>query len=132
MTYVKPAWIVKTFSGLMARANVAERLTVTGRVSGEPRRVAVTSVDVDGVKYLVSTRGESEWVRNVRANPSVILAVKGESTAYFATELPAQQRPPIISAFKPLIPIVGRYFVMLPDPADHPVFALSPTPAAGP
>jgi len=24
--------------------------------------------EVDGVKYLVSTRGETEWVKNVRAN----------------------------------------------------------------
>lgn len=126
MAYLKPTWLVKKFSSIMARMNVAESLTVTGRLSGKTRAVAVTSVDVAGVKYLVSTRGESQWVRNVRVNPSVILTIKGAATAYVASEVPAQQRSPIISAYKPLIPAVGEYFAKLPDPADHPVFALSP------
>ena len=97
--------VVKKFSGIMARANVAERLTVTGRVSGNSRQVAVTSVDVDGVKYLLSTRGESQWVRNIRANPNVTLTVRGKSTVYVAAEVPTQERAPIIVAFsRPGVP----------------------------
>jgi deazaflavin-dependent oxidoreductase (nitroreductase family) len=102
---------------------------VTGRVSGDPRQVAVTSVNMNGVKYLVSTRGESQWVKNIRANPNVTLTVKGKSTAYVAAEVPVQDRAPVIAAFRPMLGklIVGRYFAKLPADADHPIFALAPT-----
>jgi deazaflavin-dependent oxidoreductase (nitroreductase family) len=98
MTYLKPSWLTKKFSSIMAGANIAERLTVTRRVSGDPQQVAVTSVNVNGVKYLVSTRGESQWVKNIRANPNVTLTVKGNSTAYIAAEVPVQERALIIAA----------------------------------
>ncbi|SBS71718.1 conserved hypothetical protein [uncultured Mycobacterium sp.] len=131
MAYLKPTWFEKKFSSIMAGANVAERLTVTGRVSGDPQQVAVTSVDVNGVKYLVSTRGESQWVRNIRANPNVTLTVKGKSTAYVAAEVPVHERAPVIAAFRPILGkwLVGRYFAKLPDDADHPTFALAPSPS---
>jgi deazaflavin-dependent oxidoreductase (nitroreductase family) len=110
------------------RSQIAERLTVTRRVSGDPQQVAVTSVNVNGVKYLVSTRGESQWVKNIRANPNVTLTVKGNSTAYVAAEVQVQERAPIIAAFRPMFGklIVGRYFAKLPAEADHPIFALAP------
>jgi deazaflavin-dependent oxidoreductase (nitroreductase family) len=129
MAYLKPTWFEKKFSSIMAGANIAERLTVTGRVSGNPQQVAVTNVDVNGVKYLVSTRGESQWVRNIRANPNVTLTVKGQSTAYVAAEVPVQERAPIIAAFRPILGkvLVGRYFAKLPADADHPTFVLAPT-----
>lgn len=129
MAYLKPTWFEKKFSSIMAGANVAERLTVTGRVSGDPHQVAVTSVDVNGVKYLVSTRGESQWVKNIRANPTVTLTVRGKSTAYVAAEVPVQERAPIIAAFRPILGtlLVGRYFAKLPADADHPTFALAPS-----
>ena len=110
------------------RDNIAERLTVTRRVSGDPQVIAVTTVNVNGVKYLISTRGESQWVKNIRANPNVTLTVEGKSTAYTATEVPVDQRTPIIAAFKPKFGklVVGRYFAKLPDDADHPTLALTP------
>jgi deazaflavin-dependent oxidoreductase (nitroreductase family) len=132
VAYLKPTWFEKKFSSIMAGANVAERLTVTGRVSGDPQQVAVTSVDMNGVKYLVSTRGESQWVKNIRANPNVTLTVKGKSTAYVAAEVPVQDRAPVISAFRPILGkwLVGRYFAQLPADADHPTFALAPRPSS--
>src|SRR3989304_6022753 len=42
-------------------------LEVKGRRTGAVRSTVVTSVEHEGVRYLVSPRGESEWVRNVRA-----------------------------------------------------------------
>ena len=49
----------------------SETLTVTKRVSKQPQKIPVVVPEVDGVKYLVSTRGETEWVKNVRADPNV-------------------------------------------------------------
>ena len=125
--YLAPSWWEKKVSGLFARANIAERLTVTGRISGNPRHVAVNTIDVDGTKYVVSARGESQWVKNVRVNPEVSLTVKGRTTAYTATEVPADRRAPIVSA-KFGRPGVGRFSAMLPDDADHPTFELRPKP----
>ena len=42
-------------------------LEVKGRRSGAVRSAVVTWVEHEGTRYLVSPRGESEWVRNVRA-----------------------------------------------------------------
>jgi deazaflavin-dependent oxidoreductase (nitroreductase family) len=128
MAYLKPWWVTKKFNSTMARTNIAETLTVTGRVSGNPQHVAVTIVNVNGVKYLVSTRGESQWVKNIRANPEVTITAKGDSTPYTATEVQVDQWAPIIAALKPMFGkrVVGRYFAKLPDAADHPVFAVAP------
>ena len=42
-------------------------LEVKGRRSGQVHSTVVTPVEVDGQRYLVSPRGGTEWVRNVRA-----------------------------------------------------------------
>lgn len=128
MAYLKPPWFVKNvFNRVAMAANIGETLTITKRVSGEPQQIPVTTVDVEGVKYVVSTRGESEWVKNIRTNPHVTLAVKGAATAYTATEVPAAERAPIIAAYKPKAgKVVDGYFAKLPDDADHPTFALTP------
>ncbi len=79
--------------------------------------------EVDGVKYLVSTRGESDWVKNVREHPQVTLG----AVAYVATEIPVEQRAPVIAVYRPLAgKVVESYWRQLPDDADHPVFALTP------
>ncbi|ORA61316.1 nitroreductase family deazaflavin-dependent oxidoreductase [Mycobacteroides franklinii] len=128
MAYLKPPWFVKNiFNKVAMVANIGETLTITKRVSGEPQQIPVATVDVDGIKYVVSTRGESQWVKNIRANPQVTLTVKGASTVYTATEVPVADRAPIIAAYKPKAgKVVDGYFAQLPDDADHPTFALTP------
>jgi len=43
-------------------------LEVRGRTSGEPRRVPVNLLVLEGDRYLVAPRGETQWVRNLRAS----------------------------------------------------------------
>ena len=73
--YRKPGWFTRhvfnrTVAGL-TRLGISvwgsRVLEVRGRKSGEPRRVPVNVLTLDGRQYLVSPRGEGEWVRNVRA-----------------------------------------------------------------
>jgi hypothetical protein len=64
----------------------SQPVTVIKRRSKSPQTIPMTPVDVDGVKYLVSVRGETEWVKNVRANPHVKLT-KSDPTDYVATEM---------------------------------------------
>jgi deazaflavin-dependent oxidoreductase (nitroreductase family) len=128
VAYLKPSWLTKNFNSIIAATNSVETLTVTRRVSGDPQEIPITTVNVNGVKYVVSTRGESHWVKNIRANPNVTLTVKRTSTEYTAAEVPVDERAPIIAAYKPKFGkfVVGRYFVKLPDDVDHPTFALAP------
>jgi hypothetical protein len=123
MTYLNQPWfnrkIINTFA--MATGAVhSETLTVIGRASKQPQKIPVTPVDVDGVKYLVSTRGE---VKNVRNDPNVTLITTSGTTKYLAQETPVENRRPIIDAYTLKAgKIVKGYFSKLPDPADHAVF----------
>lgn len=127
--YIKPSWFfVKIFNriALATGAVRSEPLTVIKRSSKLPQTIPMTPVDVDGVKYLVSVRGETEWVKNVRANPHVKL-IKAGTTDYVATEVPVEARKPILQAYKATASkATARLFRQLPDDADHPVFALMP------
>src|SRR6188472_3738723 len=46
----------------------AEVLEVRGRTSGTPYRIPVNPVEVDGIRYLFSPRGETGWVKNIRVS----------------------------------------------------------------
>ncbi len=131
MAYIKPGFYIKhVFNplamrfGPKAKASGVRVLEVPGRTTGEPQRVPVFPIDRGGAAYLVSARGETEWVRNLRAAGGrftlggVVLA---------ATEVPVDERPPVLEQYKKQAGrAVARFFVTLPDPADHPVFRLDP------
>ena len=48
----------------------------------------------------MSTRGESQWVKNVRANPQVSIATKAGTVHYVAAQTPVQDRRTILDAYK--------------------------------
>jgi deazaflavin-dependent oxidoreductase (nitroreductase family) len=130
MTYLEPPFITRrVFNPLAMRFGIggAVTLVVAGRRTGKPLEVPVIVAEVDGGRYLVSTRGESDWVRNLRAAGSGELRRKGSSERFTASELPVGERPPVITAY---VARAGRtvegYFRTLPDPADHPVFRVEP------
>lgn len=129
MAYIKPSWFfAKIFNriALVTGAVKSEPMTVIKRGSRMPQTIPMTPVDVDGVKYLVSVRGETEWVKNVRANPQVKLAKSG-ATDYVATEISVDARKPILTAYRATASkATARLFRQLPEDADHPVFALTP------
>jgi hypothetical protein len=131
MAYLKPPWFaVKIFNRIAMATGISnsETLTVTRRGSAESQHIPVVTVDVGGTRYLVSTRGESQWVKNVRANSTVILTNKSGAVTYVAHETPTSQRQPILTAYQQKAgKAVDGYFRKLPDPADHPVFALTAT-----
>ena len=125
--YIKPSWFFARIFNRFALATGAvksEPMTVITRRSNRPQTIPMTPVDVDGVKYVVSVRGETEWVRNVRANPHIKLPKSGD---YVATEVPIEARKRILAAYKATASnATRRLFRQLPEDADHPVFALTP------
>jgi deazaflavin-dependent oxidoreductase (nitroreductase family) len=130
MAYLKPPAVTRRlFNPLAMRFGIggAETLSVTGRRTGEQRAVPVIPVDHDVARYLVSARGETEWVRNLRAAGMGELHRKGKSEPFRATEIPVEERPPIIAAYRRVAgKTVTAYFATLPDAADHPVFRIAP------
>lgn len=121
MAYLKPGFFPKLFNRIALRFGTggAKGLVVRGRVSRQPMRVPVIPVEHDGERYLVSTRGESEWVRNIRD------AAGGEidGKSFRAVEIPVEEREPIIAAYREVAgKTVETYWKRLPDPEDHPVF----------
>jgi deazaflavin-dependent oxidoreductase (nitroreductase family) len=129
MSYLKPpALTVKVFNKLAMRSARwgVHTLEVAGRKTGAPQRVPVIPLEHDGTLYVVSTRGEAEWVRNVRAAGALRLGRKGDFTTYRAEEVPVDGRSDIIAAYRAKAGReVNGYFAKLPADADHPVFRLT-------
>jgi deazaflavin-dependent oxidoreductase (nitroreductase family) len=130
MAYLKPPLVTRrVFNPLAMRtgASGSETLVITGRNTGRPEEVPVIPVDHEGGRYLVSTRGESDWVRNLRAAGTAELRRKGVRQRVRATEVPVEERSLILAAYQAKAgKTVQTYFRRLPDPADHPVFRLEP------
>ena len=75
-------------------------LRVRGRTSGEIRTVPVNLLTVDGTRYLVAPRGETQWVRNLRAaGGNGELALGRRAEPFHATELTDADKPPLLRAY---------------------------------
>lgn len=112
-------------------------LRVKGRKTGEPRTTPVNLLTLDGTRYLVAPRGETQWVRNLRAaggRGELLLGNKAEP--FQATELADADKPDILRPYlKRWKAEVGIFFdgVSADSPASeieriapqHPVFRLS-------
>ncbi|MCW2500957.1 MAG: hypothetical protein JWN87_2633 [Frankiales bacterium] len=130
MAYNKPGFVVrKVVNRLALRFGLGQsvELVVTRRTSGEPQRLPVTPLDLDGTRYLVSVRGDAEWVRNLEAaGRRGALVEKGVRRDFLATALPVEERGPVIAAYRAK---AGRgvdpVWNKLPDDQDHPVYALA-------
>jgi deazaflavin-dependent oxidoreductase (nitroreductase family) len=106
--YRAPGWFTRhvfnrTVAGL-TRLGVSvwgsRVLEVPGRTTGEPRRTPVNLLAHEGQQYLVSPRGEGQWVRNVRANGGRLDLLLGKRrTAYTATELVDDDKVPVLRAY---------------------------------
>ena len=68
-------------------------LEVRGRKSGEPRRTPVNPLTLDGARYLVSPRGHSQWVRNLRAREEGRLLVGSRAEHFTSEEVPTIRNP---------------------------------------
>ena len=103
-------------------------LEVKGRKSGEWRRTPVNLLEFDGGRYLVAPRGHTQWVRNMRVSGGGRL-VRGRRVEEFsATEVPLEQRPPLLRAYLEKWKWeVGAFFDGVgPDSSDAELLAISP------
>jgi deazaflavin-dependent oxidoreductase (nitroreductase family) len=118
-------------------------LEVRGRTTGEPRRTPVNLLTHEGHHYLVSPRGEGQWVRNVRAADGRLATIVGRRREeWTARELAGADKIPVLRAYlRRWKAEVGVFFDgTSADSSDdelaaiapkHPVFELQPASAPG-
>ncbi len=127
-TYLRPPFLVgKIINPLVAAFGAKPALATRGRKSGRWRTVPVNVLEAGGARYLVSTRGDAFWVRNLLRDPRAELRRRGRAERLRATLVPEAERPALIQAYlERWSGEAGGYFEKLPDPADHPTFRLDP------
>ncbi|MFJ2029562.1 nitroreductase family deazaflavin-dependent oxidoreductase [Streptosporangium sp. NPDC087985] len=124
--YRRPGWFtVRVLNSLTRWLGTASTLEVVRRQTGVLQRVPVNVLELTGDRYLVSMRGQTHWVRNLRAAGRCTLQRRGRRRAYLAVEVSGEQRSHVIAAYRGRWQ-VRRFFDGMPDPADHPVFRLDP------
>jgi deazaflavin-dependent oxidoreductase (nitroreductase family) len=144
--YRQPGWFtrnvfnrtVATLTRLGVSVWGSRVLEVPGRTSRQPRRTPVNMLTIDGRTYLVSPRGEGQWVRNVRANQGRLDLLLGRRrTRWVAHELADDEKIDVLREYlRRWKAEVGVFFDGVgPDSPDdelrriaprHPVFELTP------
>jgi deazaflavin-dependent oxidoreductase (nitroreductase family) len=74
-------------------------LRVRGRKTGKSRGVVVNVLTVDDVDYLVSPRGATQWVRNVRAAGVVDVGPRWHRRQLRITEVADSAKPDLLRRY---------------------------------
>lgn len=131
--YLRPGFVLRrVVNPLIARLGMATVLAVRGRKTGRWHTVPVHVLECGGRRYLlVAPRGETDWVRNLRAAVGGELRWRGRIERFQAVKVPDAEKSPLIQAYLQRWGAqVRAQFGALPDPADHPVFRIEPVKAA--
>jgi len=114
-----------------------QALQVRGRKTGKPRAVVVNLLTVDGVDYVVSPRGNTQWARNVRAAGMLEIGPRWRRRRAEINEVSDDAKPELLRRY------LARWYWQVkdyvggltPDSSDEqlragapsiPVFALTP------
>ncbi|OBI22050.1 hypothetical protein A5712_13520 [Mycobacterium sp. E2327] len=104
-------------------------LHVRGRKSGKPRAVVINLLTVDGVDYLVSPRGNTQWARNVRAAGVVEVGPRWRRRRARVSEVADANKPEVLRRY------LGRWYWQVkdyvggltPDSTDEQLLAGAPS-----
>jgi deazaflavin-dependent oxidoreductase (nitroreductase family) len=88
-------WLARHGVSLMGSAE----LSVRGRKSGVMQRIPVNPYRHGGEQYLVSARGHSQWVRNMRVAGGGELRVGRKVRRFTVTELPDDRKPAVLRGY---------------------------------
>jgi deazaflavin-dependent oxidoreductase (nitroreductase family) len=105
--YVQPKAATNFFNETVARLTRmgisvygSRVLAVKGRKTGEWRTTPVNPLSLaDGARYLVAPRGNTQWVRNLRAIGTGELRVGRKTEPFTATEVADDDKPAILRAY---------------------------------
>jgi deazaflavin-dependent oxidoreductase (nitroreductase family) len=105
--YIKPKSATNIFNdavGRLTRMGISvygsRILYVKGRKSGEWRSTPVNPLRLaDGTRYLVAPRGNTQWVRNLRAVGTGELRIGRKVERFAATEVADDDKPAILRPY---------------------------------
>ena len=133
--YQRPDWFTKhVFNRLVRRATRlglgvwgSRELRVRGRKSGAVRTTVVNLLDHDGRRYLVAPRGETEWVRNLRAAGTGELRVGRRVETFTYAEVADGDKTEILRTYlRRWKWEVGQFFQGVgPDASDDEIAAIA-------
>jgi deazaflavin-dependent oxidoreductase (nitroreductase family) len=104
-------------------------LRVPGRKTGKPRGVVVNVLTVGDVDYLVSPRGATQWVRNVRAAGAVDMGPRWRRRELRATEVADSAKPELLRRYldRWYWEVKGHIAGLTPDAGDEELRAAAPS-----
>ncbi|MFN2560304.1 MAG: nitroreductase/quinone reductase family protein [Jatrophihabitans sp.] len=105
--YLEPGWFTRNIFNRSVRRLTrlgisvagARELRVRGRKSGEWRSTPVNLLSAEGDRYLVSPRGATQWVRNIRSSGEGELRVGLRVEAFRVAELPDEAKVPVLREY---------------------------------
>jgi deazaflavin-dependent oxidoreductase (nitroreductase family) len=134
--FKQPGWLTKNvFNRIVAwltRRGLSvwgsRVLEVRGRTTGTPRRTPVNLLELDGQSYLVAPRGETQWVRNLRASGEGRLLLGRRAESFTAVEIADAEKLPILRAYlKRWKAEMGVFFEGVgPDSSDEELARIAP------
>jgi F420H(2)-dependent quinone reductase len=144
--YIKPGFFTARVVNpavkfLVARLGLSMKgarvLSVQGRQTGVWHSTPVNPLSVGGQRYLVSARGETQWVRNIRVSRTARITRGRETETVRVDEVADQEKLPILRAYlRAWEWEVGRFFGGIGPSAPeadlariapkHPVFRVVP------
>jgi deazaflavin-dependent oxidoreductase (nitroreductase family) len=134
--FKRPGWftknvfnrIVAAFTRLGLSVWGSRVLEVRGRSSGQWRSTPVNLLALEGQRYLVAPRGETQWVRNMRASGGGRLRLGRRSETFTAVELPDAEKVPVLRAYlRRWKAEVGVFFEGVgPDSSEAELAAIAP------
>jgi deazaflavin-dependent oxidoreductase (nitroreductase family) len=103
-------------------------LSVRGRKSGEWRSTPVNPLTYEGHRYLVSPRGQTQWVRNMRVAGGGELRLGRRVEPFTARELVDEQKPALLREYLKRWKFeVGMFFDGVgPDAPDSKLLEIAP------
>jgi deazaflavin-dependent oxidoreductase (nitroreductase family) len=132
----RPGWftghvfnpLIARLTGLGVSVFGSRVLEVRGRKSGQPRRTPVNLLGLDGQRYLIAPRGDTQWARNLRASGEGRLYVGRHAEDFTASELADEEKPPVLRAYLKRWKFeVGVFFDGVgPDSSESELLAAAP------
>jgi deazaflavin-dependent oxidoreductase (nitroreductase family) len=134
--YLAPDWatrrIMNPIVGGLVKLGVSVKgagiLSVRGRKSGEWRSTPVNPLTLDGERYLVAPRGETQWVRNLREAGGGRLRQGRRQQDFTAVEIDDSDKTRVLRAYlKEWAWEVGKFFDGVgADATDDELAAIAP------
>jgi deazaflavin-dependent oxidoreductase (nitroreductase family) len=129
----RTARAANTLIGWLAELGISiagtRALRVRGRKTGKSRGVVVNVLQVDGVDYVVSPRGNTQWVRNVRAAGVVDVGPGWRRRRLRITEVADPAKVDLLKRYldRWYWEVKGHIAGLTPDSGDDEIHAAAPS-----